>query len=401
MARSVLIVGAGPAGAALAWLLASRGLQVTLVERSTRLDRQFRGEALMPSGRAALTAMGQGQLLNQLPGRALDGWRFLLDRRELFSLAEPQPGCWLVSQPALLGALIEQAQQQPGFRWLPGRSASPLRRQDGRLLGVQLGDGQQLTADLVVAADGRQSSWRQAAALELEERPGGLALLWFRLPSHPSFEERNLFTTVLADGQLFSLVLGAAAGGLHLAWVLRPGQQPGEQVALSSRSWAERFAALSPAWLADHFLANADAISTPLALVSPVGLAQRWQSPGLLLLGDAAHPMSPLRAQGINMALRDAIVAANHLVPLLNAGGSEAAIDAALAAIEAERVGEIRTIQNLQAAEAARGQWLRSQGALTVALGRAAPLLGPLIARRWWADQQTMRLGCGAVPLLV
>ena len=103
----MVVVGGGPAGASLALVLARSGLTVTLVEARTSLVRQFRGEALMPSGLDALSAMGLVELLPALPHRPLQGWRFIVNGRELFSAAEPLGGdprrpCTLVSQQALL-----------------------------------------------------------------------------------------------------------------------------------------------------------------------------------------------------------------------------------------------------------------------------------------------------------
>lgn len=109
----MVVVGAGPAGTSLALVLARSGLAVTLVEARSNLVRQFRGEALMPSGLDALAAMGLDHLLPSLPHRPLTGWRFIINGRELFSAAEPLGGdplrpCTLVSQQALLELLIEQ-----------------------------------------------------------------------------------------------------------------------------------------------------------------------------------------------------------------------------------------------------------------------------------------------------
>jgi 2-polyprenyl-6-methoxyphenol hydroxylase-like FAD-dependent oxidoreductase len=96
----------------------------------------------------------------------------------------------------------------------------------------------------------------------------------------------------------------------------------------------------------------------------------------LLLLGDAVHPMSPIRAQGINMALRDVIVAANHLVPLLREGATDAAIDAVLPHIQAEREPEIIRAQQLQCEEAAQAELLRKSALLRWGASQLAPLLG-------------------------
>jgi len=127
-----------------------------------------------------------------------------------------------------------------------------------------------------------------------------------------------------------------------------------------------------------------------------VGLCPRWQRPGLLLLGDAAHPMSPLRAQGINMALRDALVAARHLGPAL-VTGEPGAIDAAAAAVADERLPEIRRIQALQEQEAHRADLLRRRHRLRGLLARTARWSGPLLARRWLASQRPLRDGITAI----
>lgn len=408
-----MIVGAGPAGASLALRLARAGQPVTLVEASTpeRLHRQFRGEALMPHGLAALEAMGLLPLPAAVPQRPLAGWRFVLERRELFRLAEPLEAspsacaCTLISQPALLRHWLDELQSLPAAQVLLGVRATGLLLGDGRVRGVQLANGQTLEAPLVVAADGRGSRLRQQAGLSLHRAGSPIDLLWFRLDGHDPSPLEGYFTTVVGPTGLFS-AFDSAGGGVQLGWVLerRSADQAAERDLDRSApfdhatAWAERFAALSPPPLATWLRAAAGDLQEPVPLRVEVGQAGRWWRPGLLLLGDAAHPMSPVRAQGINLALRDACTAAEELLAALSPAASDGespqqALDGALERIEARRRPESETLQRLQAEETRRGTLLRRQGGLRRALALAAPLLGPLVARRWRQQQTPLRLG--------
>lgn len=394
-------MGGGPAGASLALVLARSGLAVTLVEARSSLVRQFRGEALMPSGLDALAAMGLDHLLPSLPHRPLTGWRFIINGRELFSAAEPLGGdpkrpCTLVSQQALLERLIEQGQALPHFALERGQPAVDLLWQQERVVGVQLGDGRRLEAQLVLACDGRASVLRQKAQLEQVDAASPIDLLWFQLACPAGSPLGGRFTTLVGPTGVFS-AFESAAGGLQLGWVLDQGERI---AAMGPSEWVERLAALCPTELADWLRQWRSGLSGPTRLTVRIGLAERWWRPGLLLLGDAAHPMGPVRAQGINMALRDACVASARLVPLLRGTGpaGAGALDRALAAIEAERRPEIVALQALQASETARGEQLRSQAWLRQGLVLAAPLLGPAIAAHWSHQQQPLRQGQTQLP---
>ena len=193
----VVVVGAGPCGAALALLLARAGWAVTLVEQlAPGAARPYRGEGLMPSGVAALEAMGLWPLPALVRHRPLAGWAVVLERQPFFTVAEPlagDRGCWLVDQASLLAHLRAELQALPGARVVEGqavrgllgadeRRAAGAEREPGRVMGVVLADGRELAADLVVACDGRQSALRRLAGLELQGAVKGLA--W--LESEPS-----------------------------------------------------------------------------------------------------------------------------------------------------------------------------------------------------------------------
>ncbi|MEB3263333.1 MAG: FAD-dependent monooxygenase [Synechococcus sp.] len=391
-------MGAGPAGTALALVLARRGVAVTLVEASRRNDRHFRGEALLPSGLAALETIGGPALLADLPHRPLAGWRFVLDGQELFRAAEPLedgPACTLVSQPALLDRLQAEALQHPGCRLLRGCGAADLLEEGGRVVGVRLGDGRPLRADLVVACDGRRSLLRRRAGLVLEERGRELQVHWFAWPAAPEpLPGGEWFTTLVGPAGLVSLFT-SAAGMPQLAWVQPPGLEAGVP-------WSELWARQAPSEQAHWLRHTAGEPRPPVVTAVRPALAARWHRPGLLLLGDAAHPMSPVRAQGLNMALRDAVAAARELLPLLDPPEPPPPerIDGALARIEARRRPEVAKLQELQEEEARQGTWLQRSPWLRQALRAAAPLLAPAVRHRWIQRQHLLRQGLPpAAPL--
>ena len=415
----VVIVGAGPTGASLALLLAQREIAVTLIEVTKDFRRVFRGEGLMPSGLDALTQMGLGNLLDSLPTSALEAWEFIVGGKSLFRVDEPMGSdrpCTLIAQPPLLNTLVTQAQAAPAFEFIQGTGVKDVlwtseSSPEQRVSGVRLTDGRTIPADLVIGADGRNSVVRQRVGLELVTEPKSIDVLWFKLPAHPRLTQQNVFYTIVNKRRVFSLFHSAEANQMHLAWVLYPdtathtASKPDASESPSSE-WGETFASLAPDWLANHFRTYSDAIAPPIRLSVIVGRCPSWHQPGVLLLGDAAHPMSPVRAQGINMALRDAIVAANHLVPVFNADplsdvSRNTQLDRAIAAIQTEREPEIIRAQRLQAAEAQRGELLRSNPVVRSMICQFLPILSPLLKRSWVHKQQKLRQGITDVTLKV
>jgi 2-polyprenyl-6-methoxyphenol hydroxylase-like FAD-dependent oxidoreductase len=406
----VLVVGAGPAGVATALLLARHGVEVLLVEREATPDRVFRGEGLLPLGVDALHEMGVDDVLGEVPSRTIRSWDIWIDGERSFVVPEPvaQLGpraVRVVSQPALLQRLLDRSARHPGFDFRSRTRLADLRWDDrGRVVGARLvrdGDGRAASwdedADLVVGCDGRGSSVRTHAGLALERSAEDYDVLWFKAPA----PER------LGDGSGFMIFVRAGAHPAvgYVSWdgqlqygVVMPKGVSGRPTA---EDWLADAVRAAPAFLAVHVLAHRDEIEGPTRLTVLVGRCPAWTTAGVLLLGDAAHPMSPVRAQGINLALRDAVVAANHLVPALTGGDRAAALDAACRRVQTEREPEIVRAQQLQRRES-RGQGDARSGNWHYTLAKhGARLLGghPWAQAAWLRRQHDLRFGSRPVRL--
>ncbi|MBV6627051.1 MAG: FAD-dependent monooxygenase [Rivularia sp. (in: Bacteria)] len=403
--KKVAIAGGGPTGVTLALMLVQRGIAVTLVEAASDFHRVFRGEALMPSGLNALSEMGLSKILEEIPHRQLNAWEFILNKKQLFKVNEPienntQP-CTLFSQPPLLEALILEAQKYNHFEFIQGVAVKDLLRKDNHVTGFRLADGREITADIVIGADGRNSIIRQSAGIKLKRQPKSMDILWFKLAAHPKFVAENIFTAIGDGENAFAVFHGASPGKLHLGWTVSEENKNINISKLTKAEWAKMFASISPSWLAEHFIECADSIENPIKLSVVVGICPVWHSPGVLLLGDAAHPMSPIRAQGINVALRDVIVAVNHLVSVLTKEAENKQIDEVFSQIQKEREPEIIRIQQLQKEEAKQHEILPKNLFLRKIVFRLARLVNKAVRLSWIQRQKKMRQGVTQVKLEV
>ncbi|MEM9264136.1 MAG: FAD-dependent oxidoreductase [Cyanobacteria bacterium P01_F01_bin.13] len=399
----VVIVGAGPAGASVALLLARHGIRVTLIEQETTLDRVFRGEGLMPAGMDALHQMKLDSLLRRIPHRRLESWHIHLGGKEVFVIPEPDlddKSLSVVSQPALLRGILEQATQYAGFEFRVGCRVEDLLWDNSQVVGVRVKTDTgtaTIRADLVIGCDGRGSLVRRKAGLKINLQPDQYDVLWFKLPAPDCLKNTCQFF-LMAKAQLYPASCYTSWDGQLQYGLILP---KGELRRLANIDWLSLATQSAPDWLAEHVLAQRNLVTEPVRLSVVVGQCEQWWTPGALLLGDAAHPMSPVRAQGINLALRDAIVAANHLVPALL--DQTSLLDQALATIQQERIPEVVRSQTLQLREADGLKVIRSSPWKLTIAQQVLPLVGkmPLIQQAWLNRQHDLRYGSQPVKLTV
>jgi 2-polyprenyl-6-methoxyphenol hydroxylase-like FAD-dependent oxidoreductase len=315
------IVGAGPAGAILALLLARKGVEVTLLEEHMDFERDFRGDTVHPSTMEILEQLGLAERLLQLEHTKAPVLAFQTPRGNPIAvdfrhLHTPYPYITLIPQARFLEFITREASHYPTFHLAMGARAERLIEEDGYIHGVQYRghDGwHELRAILTVGADGRFSRVRKLAGFEPVKSSAPMDVLWFRLPHEANDTQRDGF--ILGPGHF--LVQLNRGDTWQLGYIILKGSY--QQVkAAGLPHFREEIARLVPA-----FKERLETI-TEWKQISVLSVESsrvpRWYKPGLLLIGDAAHVMTPVGGVGINYAIQDAVAAANLLTEDLKAG---------------------------------------------------------------------------------
>jgi 2-polyprenyl-6-methoxyphenol hydroxylase-like FAD-dependent oxidoreductase len=346
------IVGGGPGGMMLALLLARLQVPVTLLEQHQDFDREFRGDTIHPSTLEILDQIGLAEPLHQLKHSKIYGPTLRLANStfspvDLRRLRIKFPYVLLVPQARFLDFLAAEAAKYPNFKLVMGANVDRLIEEDGRVRGVRyqsVDKVHEVRALLTVGADGRFSRVRHLAGIEPVQTSAPMDILWFRLPHIPGDLPE-------AEGR----VLGGFGRGRMLAvfdrfdywqvgYVFPKGQYQ-ELRAAGLEALRQSIADIEP-HLAEHVKTLTDWHQCSLLSVESSRCTQ-WFKPGLLLIGDAAHVMSPIGGVGINYAVQDAVVATNLLTKPLRSGRVE--VDD-LAKVQKAREWPVKAIQAAQAA---------------------------------------------------
>lgn len=308
------IVGGGPGGVVLALALARRGVSVTLLEAHMDFDRAFRGDVIYPSTLTIMEELGLIERVLQLHHTKrsqiiYEMGEMSMVMADLSHLKTRYPFIAMINQAELLELMVTEAKQYPAFRLLMGARMEELLTEHNKVCGVRYRTPEgwgEVRADLIVGADGRFSRVRKLSGLKPEKISSSLDVLWFRLSRKPEDSTEGL----LRFGSQRVVALLDRPDHWQIGYVIPKGKYQ-EVRAASLENFRQGLVEICPAF-ADrvHELQEWRQVSV---LSVDADCLPCWYAPGVLLIGDAAHIMSPVGGVGINCAIQDAIVAANIL----------------------------------------------------------------------------------------
>jgi 2-polyprenyl-6-methoxyphenol hydroxylase-like FAD-dependent oxidoreductase len=340
------IAGGGPAGMMLGLLLARAGIETVVLEKHADFLRDFRGDTVHPSTMQVMHELG---LLDAFLARPHSEVRALAAQigEELIPVADfshlPTRCNFIAFMPQwdFLDFIAGEAKRYPTFRLLMSTDATGLIREGDRMVGVsaQGPDGPlEVRAELIIGADGRHSTLRDAAGFEVVERGAPMDVLWLRLSK--SADDPGQTLGRIDAGRIFIML--DRNDYWQCAFVIPKGAIE-EVRARGLDAFRAEIIHLAP-FLRDrvHDLASWDDVKL---LTVAVNRLDTWYRPGLLFIGDAAHAMSPVGGVGINLAIQDAVAAANVLVPRMRQG--MATLDD-LRAVQRRRERPTRLTQRVQ-----------------------------------------------------
>jgi 2-polyprenyl-6-methoxyphenol hydroxylase-like FAD-dependent oxidoreductase len=342
------IAGGGPAGMMLGFLLARAGVQVVVLEKHADFFRDFRGDTVHPSTLELMFELGLIDEFLKLPHQQVQTLSAQIgaEHVEMVDFRHLPTHCKFVAlmpQWDFLNFLAEHGRRYKTFDLRMQADATDLIEENGRVVGLiaKTPDGPlTIRADLVVGCDGRHSVVREKAGLKSDDYGAPMDVLWFRV-SHKDGDSVDTFGHIEA-GKL--MVMFDRGDYWQCAYVIPKGGI--ERMKLEGlEAFRAQVVEMSP-FLSDRIgeLKTWDDVKL---LSVTVNRLKKWWRPGLICIGDAAHAMSPIGGVGVNMAVQDAVAAANRLAEPLAMGKMT---DADLQAIEERRTLPMRFTQGLQLA---------------------------------------------------
>jgi len=340
------IVGGGPAGMMLGYLLARKGIEVTVLEKHEDFFRDFRGDTVHPSTLEVLKELGLLEEFLKLPHQQVESVGIVIGDSsfEVGDFRHVPTYCKFVAlmpQWDFLDFLSSHAKRFPSFRLLMRHEATDLVREGKRIAGVVArNDGRevQVHADLVVACDGRHSVIRRAAALKVKEHGVPIDVLWFRI-SRKSDDPANVLGNVNYGK---ALVLISRSDYFQAGLIIAKDSYESIQTR-GMDAFRDDIRKIVP-WIGERVNELQDWEQVKILTVQ-INRLRRWYRRGLLCIGDAAHAMSPAGGVGINLAIQDAVAAANLLTMPLQ---ERCVTERDLAAVERRRVFPTRVTQAVQ-----------------------------------------------------
>jgi 2-polyprenyl-6-methoxyphenol hydroxylase-like FAD-dependent oxidoreductase len=323
------IVGGGPAGMMLGYLLGRAGINVVVLEKHADFFRDFRGDTVHPSTLQVMDELGLIDGFLKLPHQKLqklDGMFGGTSVRiaDLSRVNTKYPFIAFMPQWDFLNFLREAGRRFPSLKVMMSAEATDLIRRGEAIAGVSAKTAEgmvDIEADLTIACDGRNSTVRERAGLAVEEIGAPMDVLWFRAGRRAN-ETENVFARVEAGKMMITFDRGDY---WQCAYVIAKGQYDAVK-ARGLQALLDDVVRMAP--ILKSGVADVKSWDDVKLLTVAINRLKRWTLPGLLLIGDAAHAMSPVGGVGVNLAVQDAVATANLLAAKLVSGcPSEAELD--------------------------------------------------------------------------